>query len=245
MVKRNEKCGEKMNKEKLSKRLETVSSYIPKGSRVADIGSDHAYLPCYVIKNEMAKFAIAGEVVEGPFQMALKQVKSAGLDHSISVRKGDGLEVLEVGEVDCITIAGMGGSLISSILNQGLLKLSGVQRLILQPNVGAISIRKWSIKHHWKLVSEEIIEEDQKIYEILVLEPINNHELYILSEAELLMGPYLIKEKNQVFIEKWRQESKKWERIIENINHAEESIETIEKKKILQHHISLVKGVIS
>jgi len=182
-----------MNIEKLSKRLETVCTYIPSGSRIADIGSDHAYLPCYAVKNGIASFAIAGEVVEGPYQSALQQVKNSGLGDAVSVRKGDGLEVIQKGEVDCITIAGMGGALISSILNKGMEKLSENERLVLQPNIAANFIREWCIEQGWQIIAEEIIEEDQKIYEILVLEKLKDKKPYFLTEAELLMGPILIK----------------------------------------------------
>ncbi|KQL53521.1 SAM-dependent methyltransferase [Heyndrickxia shackletonii] len=234
-----------MNIEKLSKRLEAVSEYIPIGSKVADIGSDHAYLPCYAVKNGIAEFAIAGEVVEGPYQSALQQVNNSSLSHAISVRKGDGLEVIEKGEVDCITIAGMGGALITSILNQGIEKLSGVQRLILQPNIAAISIRTWCIEHGWKIIAEQILEEDQKIYEILVLEPINDNGPYTLSDEELLMGPMLIKEKNNVFQKKWHQEVEQWKRIIKSLDQAVETVETTEKKNQLQKNIRMVEEVIS
>ena len=67
-----------MNHEKLSLRLQRVALHIPKGSILADIGSDHAYLPCYAITNDLCSKAIAGEVVEGPYQSALKQVKEDG-----------------------------------------------------------------------------------------------------------------------------------------------------------------------
>lgn len=59
-----------MNTEKLSNRLEAVTNYIPSGARVADIGSDHAYLPCFTVKKGIVSFAVAGEVVEGPYQSA-------------------------------------------------------------------------------------------------------------------------------------------------------------------------------
>ena len=193
-----------LNTEKLSYRLETVAKYIPSGYRLADIGSDHAYLPCHVIKKGIVDFAIAGEVVEGPFQSAKRQVFEEGLADKISVRKGDGLKVISIGEVDCITIAGMGGSLITSILEQGKDKLSEVKRLILQPNISAISIRVWLMNNGWELMAEEILEEDGKIYEILVAEKGNGERPYQHGlEKGLLFGPFLLEQYSQTFQKKW------------------------------------------
>src|ERR1700730_3423795 len=103
-----------MNTEKLSNRLEAVVKHIPRGARLADIGSDHAYLPCNAVKRGIISFAIAGEVVEGPFKSAMKNVDAEGLTQQISVRLGNGLEVINAGDVDCITICGMGGALIAN-----------------------------------------------------------------------------------------------------------------------------------
>ncbi len=234
-----------MNTEKLSYRLETVAKYIPTGYRLADIGSDHAYLPCNVIQKGIASFAIAGEVVEGPYQSAKRQVEESGLTDKISVRKGDGLEVITIGEVDCITIAGMGGSLITSILEQGKEKLSNVERLILQPNISAISIREWLLHNDWELVAEEIIEEEGKIYEILVAEKGNGERPYQQDiEKGLLFGPFLLQQPSPTFEKKWLAEKTNWSKIIDQLNLATSTEENSQKKQELIHKVKLVEEVL-
>lgn len=201
-----------MNEQQLSERLEKVVSYVPSGSRIADIGSDHAYLPCYAVQKGQVEFAIAGEVVEGPFQSATKQVKSLDLVKEIAVRKGDGLAVIEQEDaIDTIVIAGMGGALIRSILEAGATKLVGVKRLVLQPNIAAHQLREWGEVNQWALTAETILREDNKIYEILVLEPSENAVVY--SDAERLLGPFLMREKSAVFQAKWEHELNNWKGI--------------------------------
>lgn len=215
----------------LSKRLEMVSSFIPKHSFLADIGTDHAYLPVYAVTHGIVKRAIAGEVSDGPFEIAKQHVKKHQLEHLIDVRKGNGLEVINKNDrIDCITIAGMGGSLITNILEAGKEKLTNVKRLILQPNIAAISIRKWLINNHWELKDEEILKEDGHIYEILVAEKGNPLTPYKDKEKELLFGPFLLKEKSEVFQEKWKREYMEWQNIYRQLQHAKET-EEIHKKK--------------
>ncbi|UUZ96122.1 class I SAM-dependent methyltransferase [Paenibacillus sp. P25] len=213
---------------RLSRRLEMIAEDVPAGDRLADIGSDHALLPSYLAERGIITHGIAGEVNPGPLEAAMKQVNGAGLADVIEVRHGDGLEVIAPGEVDVITIAGMGGALITSILDNGRTKLSGVNRLILQPNVGESIVRRWLLDQDWVLISERILEEEDKIYEILTAVPssetsVTNRELYspftlpggAVADVELLlhMGPYFIMEASPVWMEKWRRELSKLERI--------------------------------
>lgn len=227
-----------LNSQKLSKRLETVASYVPKGSRVADIGSDHAYLPCYLVHKGMAESAVAGEVVKGPYESAVREVRKEGLQDSVTVRLADGLDAIrEDDRIDVVTIAGMGGPLIASILEKGKTKLSNVRRLILQPNVHAKAIREWAADNGWKLIDETIISEDGKIYEVLVLE----QGISSYTDAELLMGPYLIKKQDPVFLEKWNAELQLWRKIEQSLQLAKE--EQTARKEELEKLISLVEGV--
>ncbi len=233
-----------MNTDKLSQRLEAVVRYIPKGSRLADIGSDHAYLPCHAVKTGVTPFAVAGEVVEGPFQSAKQQVEMEGLTEQIVVRKGNGLEVIEAGEVDCITIAGMGGALIASILEAGKEKLESTKRLVLQPNISAISIRTWLLHNGWELIAEEILEEDDKIYEILVAEQGEPHKPYHDLEKGLLLGPFLMKEKSVVFQKKWSAELKNWQRILAQLEKAAKTEENDKKRAELSDKSRMVEEVL-
>ena len=238
---------------------------IPGHSRLADIGSDHALLPVAAVKSGRVVQAVAGEVNQGPFKAAAKQVAEAGLQDQIAVRRGDGLAVIEAGEVDVITIAGMGGSLIASILDNGLDKLGDVQLLILQPNVGEDILRRWLMEHGWLLTSEKILEEDGKIYEILTAVPehederISSRMLYedqewpvgngegtftVTSELLLRMGPWLLKEPTSVLSDKWNSELDKLHGILESLSASKlESAEV--KSRQLKQEIDQIKEVLT
>ncbi|MCA0986071.1 tRNA (adenine(22)-N(1))-methyltransferase [Guptibacillus algicola] len=236
-----------MNDKLLSDRLKMVASFVPANSSVADIGSDHAYLPCYLMNKQRISYAIAGEVNEGPFQSAINQVNRSGFSDKISVRKGNGLQVIKPGEVDVITIAGMGGQLIRNILLEGIDKLDGVSRLILQPNVAAHLLRQSLSELNWELVDERILEEDKKIYEVLVFDVGNGSNPYrSLSERDqakaILFGPKLASEKNEAFIKKWKHELEKRVRILRSMENAEVPSE---KEASVKTEIDLIKEVIS
>ncbi|MBD8069175.1 tRNA (adenine(22)-N(1))-methyltransferase [Bacillus sp. PS06] len=233
-----------MNELQLSKRLEAVASNIPSDSILADIGSDHAYLPCYAYLKGQIVSAIAGEINEGPFRSAQEQVMKSNLADVIEVRKGNGLEVIDPNEVDCITIAGMGGTLITTILEEGSRKLEGVSRLILQPNIGAINIRKWLLAEGWEITSETILEEDGKIYEIIVADRGNPEKPYDDIEAGLLLGPFLLKEKNEAFIKKWTHEKQHWMTILTNLQQAEPTAENMKKQNEIEGKLAILKEVL-
>ena len=229
-----------MNEIKLSKRLKAVADYVDKGARLADIGSDHAYLPTYLVQKNEVEFAVAGEVVKGPFEIAKNHVAQANLKENIQVRLANGLAAIEnVDKIDTIVIAGMGGILISEILEAGKGKLSSVKRLILQANNHGDSLRQWLIEHQFVIKAEQILLEAGKFYEIIVAEPTTN-ENPVLSANDLLFGPFLSKEKSVIFQQKWQKELNTLNKIIDRLpdeqteKREEVLTEIVKIKEVLQ-----------
>ena len=217
----------------LDRRLKQVVDYIPKGSVLADIGSDHAYVPCYALQQGIISKGIAGEVNVGPMEAAKAQVDLIGAREVIDVRLGDGLAVLQEDEATCISICGMGGSLIRTILESGKEKLGAVERLILQPNVDGQHVRSWLLENGYVLVEEAIVEENDKVYEILVGEK-GTETMYSddLTERtwQLLFGPYLIQERPEAFKLKWSREADKLEYVLGQMADGIQSEELVQKQ---------------
>lgn len=220
----------------ISKRLELVASFVPQGAILLDVGSDHAYLPIDLVEKGHIENAIAGEVVEGPYQSAVKNVESHGLKEKIQVRLANGLEAFEEeDQVSVITITGMGGRLIAAILEEGLDKLASVQRLILQPNNREDDLRIWIQDHGFQIVAESILEEAGKFYEILVVESGQMK----LSSSDVRFGPFLSKETSPVFIQKWQKEAAKLEFALSQIPEK-----NLEERQILSDKIQAIKEVL-
>lgn len=203
-----------MNNDKLSNRLKTVGDFVPQNSRILDVGSDHAYLPINLLKNGKISYAIAGEVVDGPYQSAVANVKSQGLSDKIDVRLANGLEAFtEEDDIDTITIAGMGGSLISQILDAGKEKLHSIDNLVLQPNNSERNLRIWLQENGFSIVDEVILEENEKIYEVIF----SKHGESNLNQTQIEFGPFLNQEKSPLFKKKWTRELEKQNKILRNL----------------------------
>ncbi|WP_270172261.1 tRNA (adenine(22)-N(1))-methyltransferase [Paenibacillus sp. SYP-B4298] len=250
----------------LSKRLDTIASLVSSQHRVADIGSDHALLPVYLLQSGKCPAAIAGELNEGPYKAACRQVAAAGLQQKIQVRQGNGLDVLHQSEADTITIAGMGGGLIRDILESGRAagKLEGVRELVLQPNVGEELVRRWLVAHHWVLQAERIVLEDGKIYEIMhatsakdVQEAAEaNGKLYhpgfweqtygqqLRPDLVYMMGPWLMRQPDAVWSRKWQGELAKLEHIQSQLSRSDLP-ESREKLVQLQQDMNEIKEVLA
>ena len=222
----------------INQRLKKVSEYI-KGDYLADIGSDHAYLPIYAIENNLTSRAIAGEVIRGPFDASVKNVRAYGLESVISVELGDGLTVLKTdNSITSITICGMGGPLITKILRAGQVKLANRPRLILQSNIQSQPIRVLLQQLNYTIVDEVLMTEKGHTYEIIVADYSDN--LKDLSALELKFGPILLSQKSELFYQKWGRELKALEHILTQLN------QTTHKERIteIESEIEMIKEVL-
>ena len=220
----------------ISKRLETVASFVSQGAVLLDVGSDHAYLPIELVEKGHIERAIAGEVVVGPYQSAVKNVENHGLSDKIQVRLANGLAAFdESDQVSVITIAGMGGRLIASILEEGFDKLAHVERLILQPNNREDDLRNWLQDHGFQIIAESILEEAGKFYEILVVEAGQMK----LSARDTRFGPFLAREVSPVFVQKWQKEAEKLEFALGQIPEKNQ-----EERQVLIDKIKAIKEVL-
>ncbi|MDY4919808.1 MAG: class I SAM-dependent methyltransferase [Phascolarctobacterium sp.] len=156
----------------LDERLQAVAAFVPKNCILADIGTDHAYLPVWLLEKGAISRAIAGDIAAGPCQAARTTVAMHGMAERVEVRQGSGLAVVRAGEVDCVAICGMGGSTIISILEADFAVARSVQRLVLQPMAGAASLRRWLVEHGWELVQESLVDDEPHFYQIICAKPV-------------------------------------------------------------------------
>lgn len=205
-----------MNQE-LSNRLKQVASYVPPYSKVADIGCDHAYLPIYLVKHHQAQFVIGSEIAEGPLNNGRDNVRQAGLTEQIDLRYGSGVDTLtQEDNVDVLTIAGMGGKTITSILADGLEKhIMPISHVVLQPNTDEWLVRFWLWQHGYRIEEECILEEKNNTYEIIAATYVGQKEEY--TREDILFGPYLRQMKNNVFTLKYKREADNLRRVLSHI----------------------------
>lgn len=200
-----------MGKIDLSIRMKAVADMTVAGHTVADIGCDHAFVPIYLIENNISSRVIASDVRSGPCDVARRNIAEYGLTDVIDLRLGYGLDTIGEGEADTIIIAGMGGLLINSILDKGYRVAASAKQLILQPQSDIDKVRKNIIDKSWDIVSEDMLIDMGKYYTILNVatnhsEPHDRTQAAddvssVRKAAYLKYGKYLIEHGNSVLKE--------------------------------------------
>lgn len=171
----------------MSKRLECIASKVRNGKGVADVGTDHAYIPLLLLECGYIGNIIATDINEGPLNKARQNLCEHDADKRVKLYLCDGLELCPPGLVDDIIIAGMGGDVISSILDKTPWCLRDDVQLILQPVTKPEILRYWLINNGFAITDEAILKENGTIYQIITAKP---GKSYAYSDAELFTGRF-------------------------------------------------------
>ena len=222
---------------KLSKRLQTIADCVKSGSIVADIGTDHAHIPIYLIKNEIIKKAYACDINRGPLEKARENIEFFGVEDSIILRLSNGLEKLGNDEADTIIIAGMGGELIIDILERAEMFYDKKNTFILSPHTKVDEVRSFLLKRGFEIFKEDMCIDEGKFYTVIEV-GYTGYEVHY-SYSELLYGKYLIKNKNPILFEFLKKEKNKYINIISNTGLNEKRrAELIQRLDIIEEVIN-------
>lgn len=231
---------------RLSKRLQAVAGLVSNGRKVCDVGTDHAYVPIYLMQTGVIIQALAMDVNEGPLLRAKEHITEQGLSEYITVRRSDGLAAMQAGECDSIVIAGMGGGLMNRILWEGEAKLGSVKELVLQPQSDIELVRRYVAEHGFVIDRQDMVKEDGKYYMMFRCVPQKSTGTQAAPETPLRRlageryGTHLIYGKHPVLQEYLKKE----ERVIGQIRTSLKSGKEGEAAKRRQEELDERQSVI-
>lgn len=213
---------------RLSKRLMAIAELVPENSIVADIGTDHAHIPAYLIKNNISKKVIGTDISKGSLEKIIGYIEKSGYEKEIEARLGYGLEVLKPYEVDTVVISGMGGVLINEILDKDKNITNSITNFIFQPMLGVDELRKYLMENSFEILKEDLVKEDNIYYEIIFAK---KGKAYIEKAINYEIAKDLILEKHPIVKEFVENKIYLAERIIENLkgNESEKVQERFDK----------------
>ncbi|MCM1083829.1 MAG: class I SAM-dependent methyltransferase [Clostridium sp.] len=188
-----------MSNVKLSKRMQTVVDFVDERS-VADIGCDHAHVAIWLAMHGVGN-VVAMDIKSGPLKIAEENIRAYGLEKVIEVRQSDGMAGLKLGEASCAIIAGMGGELITKILDKGKAHLDKGIHLILQPQSEIHKVREFLLRNNYSITKEKMLVEEDKFYNVMKALPAvgtDSVRKTPYSELEIMYGRILLEEKDRV-----------------------------------------------
>ena len=183
-----------MEQIKLSKRLRAIANFVPVGAKVADIGTDHGYIPVWLAQNQVAQMLAAADINVGPLEHAKETAAQYGVSEHIRFALCSGLEFEGSSEYDTVIIAGMGGELIASILEAAPWTNQKDITLILQPNSRIPHLVRWLTEHGFMIADVSLVKDAGKLYQILVVKP--GRGAPVLSEARGLVNRLYFEKKD-------------------------------------------------
>ena len=214
------------------------------GSVLADIGTDHGYVPISLVQRKKIKSAIAMDVNKGPLQRAKEHIQEFQLEDYIETRLSDGVKKLEVGEVDSILIAGMGGELVIRIITEGMEVCRSVKELVLQPQSELGKVRKFLREKNFEIIDEDMVIEEGKYYPMMKVIPVEENALWKILPEEVILacdeyGPFLLKNGNPSLRKYLVKQHKQLTKILKELEKQPESKAILKRKAEVQKEISL------
>jgi len=229
---------------KLSKRMKAVAAMVSSGNVLADVGTDHAYVPIALIQQKKIPRAIAMDVNVGPLTHAKENIATSQLEDYIETRLSDGVWGLKINEADSILIAGMGGELTIHILTEGESVCRQAKELILQPQSELRKVRKFLREHKYKIIDEDMILEEGKYYPMMKVIPVEEDTFWNDKPEDIIIpcdmyGPILLKNGNPVLRKFLVKQHKQLTKILHGLEEQPESEAITERKKEVAEELSI------
>ena len=229
---------------KLSKRMKAVASMVTPGNILADIGTDHGYVPISLVQRKKIPKAIAMDVNKGPLERACEHIAECQLEEKIETRLSDGVSKLQVGEADTILIAGMGGELVVRIITEGMEVCKAAKELVLQPQSELEKVRQFLREHKFKIMDEDMVIEDGKYYPMMRVVPVEEDEFWDVIPEEAIRacymyGPLLLKNGNPSLRKYLVKQHKQFSQILKQLESQPDSDAISRRKKEVLDEISL------
>ena len=229
---------------KLSKRMYAVAAMVTNGYVLADVGTDHAYVPIALVQQKKIPRAIAMDINKGPLMHATEHIAMCQLEDYIETRLSDGVEGLKINEADSILIAGMGGELVIHILTEGEEVCRQAKELILQPQSELWKVRKFLREHKYKIIDEDMVLEDGKYYPMMKVIPVEKDPFWegkpesIIAPCDMY-GPILLKNGNPTLRKFLVKQHKQLTKILHGLESQPESEAIAERKRKVSKDLSI------
>lgn len=227
----------------LSKRLKRIAEHVDKCESVADIGTDHGYIPIYLVKEGICKKAIASDINKGPIEKAKVNVAFEGVSNKVKCLLGPGLNPLKLGEVNGVILAGMGGNLTRDILLADMEKVKKYDFIILQPAQNPEVLREFLYKNDYEIIDEDLIKDEGRFYELFKVKYNENSEKLVFEDGLYYEVSPLLREKNHPLFKEFIEE--KINRCETILSFIKEDTEAAKKRKSdLEEKINKFKGML-
>lgn len=215
--------------------MKAVASMVTPGGVLADVGTDHGYVPISLVQRKKIQKAIAMDINRGPLQRAKEHIAECQLEEYIETRLSDGVQKLGVGEADSILIAGMGGELVIHIISEGMEVCRSVKELILQPQSELGKVRKFLRENNFEIIDEDMVIEEGKYYPMMKVIPVDGIALWEVLPEEVIpacdmYGPFLLKNGNPSLRKYLVKQHKQLTKILKELEKQPES-ESIKNRK--------------